>query len=551
MNSTELYSLDPTYRIDISFSGTEDVKSRSEKIYNSIKDDVFIMRLRQLTWDALQDQLLETERKPTTEEIAGKIRGVLDNTGFKEVISNTTLKIYERSSALFTHRSQYDKSSFKARRASDEQVESIREVRINWETGINEELQTIASETKNPFSSLRPEGIPNPLLEQHATPPSERENIRFLFDSGDLLETAASIKSTNMSTSSLSRSIGLIKISLAVPTLQDLIQRFAELGPSYSHFGLDDLSLRAGSAFCYARHEEADMIIAGRGGGTLGARNYLKRGTPPSLRGKLWRIALGLTPTACPEEIQTFEGLKRSCDRISLLTDELYVMDVFSVTDDTSYFVFEEELRLAALAFSRDDWILQNCEYEIHKPLMSEDTASGQVFACPPSAVQPFLGLACYFAPLGYVYRDPVEWYSVIRLMYTRIWCRMNVLCSDSNTLLTVCKTFESLLASTNMQLLLHLNNIGVQPLKIVFSWLQLGFVGTLEVDQVLILWDRVIGFMDVTILACLAAAIFLFRAEPLMQCTKATDVTALLDEVSRLSVIPLLQMFLFDEDSF
>lgn len=551
MNAAELYSLDPSYRTDVLFCGTEDTKSRSEKIYNAIKDDVFTMRLRQLTWEALQDQLLESDRKVNSEEMSGKIRKVLEETGYKEVLTNAALKIYERSSALFTQRSQYDKSSLKARRSSDEQVESIRDIRINWESGINEELQTIASETKNPFSSLRPEGIPNPLLEQHATPPSERENIRFLFDSGDLLETAASIKSVNMNVSSLSRSMGLIKVSLVVPTLQELIQRYVELGPSYSQVGLDDLSQRAGSAFCYNRHEEADTIIAGKGGGALGARNYLKRGCPPSLRSKMWRIALGLAPTATQDEVQAFEALKRSCDRVSLLTDELYVMDVFSVTDDTSYFVFEDELRLAALAFSRDQWILQNCEYEIHKPLMSEDPAApGQMFACPPSGVQPFLGLAGYFAPLGYIYRDPVEWYSVIRLMYTRIWCRMNVLSSDSNTLLTVCKCFESLVASVNMRLLLHLNSIGVQPLKIVFSWLQLGFVGTLEVDQILILWDRVIGFMDVTILAVLAAAIFLFRAEPLMQCTKATEVEALLDEVSRLSVVPLLQMFLFDEES-
>jgi hypothetical protein len=30
--------------------------------------------------------------------------------------------------------------------------------------------------------------------------------------------------------------------------------------------------------------------------------------------------------------------------------------------------------------------------------------------------------------------------------------------------------------------------------LQIAFSWIQLGFVGLLEVDQLLLLWDRVIG---------------------------------------------------------
>lgn len=74
--------------------------------------------------------------------------------------------------------------------------------------------------------------------------------------------------------------------------------------------------------------------------------------------------------------------------------------------------------------------------------------------------------------------------------------------------------------------------------IQVAMPWMQLGFVGLLEVEEVLLLWDRVfgkrrviifvpcssntneIGFMDVSILSVMAAAIFLYRTVPLLQVT-------------------------------
>jgi hypothetical protein len=47
---------------------------------------------------------------------------------------------------------------------------------------------------------------------------------------------------------------------------------------------------------------------------------------------------------------------------------------------------------------------------------------------------------------------------------------------------------------------------------------MQLGFVGLLEVDQILHLWERLLGFMDPTLLAVTAVAIFMHRAEMLLR---------------------------------
>ena len=67
--------------------------------------------------------------------------------------------------------------------------------------------------------------------------------------------------------------------------------------------------------------------------------------------------------------------------------------------------------------------------------------------------------------------------------------------------------------------------------------------------DQILHLWDRVIGFMDTTILAVLAVAIFLSRSQPLLHCKNKDDALSILAEGSRLKVICLIQMVLFAEN--
>ena len=69
-----------------------------------------------------------------------------------------------------------------------------------------------------------------------------------------------------------------------------------------------------------------------------------------------------------------------------------------------------------------------------------------------------------------------------------------------------------------------------------------------LEMEQVLILWDRLLGYMDLNIFAVMAAAVFVHRSDALFQCSEAQEAAALLEEGSRLRTVPLLQTFLFSE---
>lgn len=267
-----------------------------------------------------------------------------------------------------------------------------------------------------------------------------------------------------------------------------------------------------------------------------------------------------------------------------------------SVADDHRFFPFGDVLKELVLCFSRDSL---ECVYDVHgsgggglsvsrgsvsrgggsdvgvvkDTVKSRGTASSSSSAsdsacsgskgdsavdmrtADPSSpsptpsgctVQPFLGLANYTAPLCYLYTDKAALYSMSSQLWSKLWCKLNVISGDKGSLLHVCKTFENLLATLNPKLFFHLLSLNIQPLRVAFSWLQLSFISFFEIDQLLILWDRVIGFADLTLFSLLAVAIFISRSEVLLNCSKPEKILLILNEGSGLKVIPLLQMILF-----
>jgi hypothetical protein len=75
----------------------------------------------------------------------------------------------------------------------------------------------------------------------------------------------------------------------------------------------------------------------------------------------------------------------------------------------------------------------------------------------------------------------------------------------------------EALLWQTTPVLVRHLAAMDVNAAQIGFSWCYSGFVSLLPPTQVLMLWDRLLGYMDLTLLPILAVSIFMFRSETLL----------------------------------
>ncbi|CAB4027197.1 TBC1 domain family member 19, partial [Paramuricea clavata] len=73
--------------------------------------------------------------------------------------------------------------------------------------------------------------------------------------------------------------------------------------------------------------------------------------------------------------------------------------------------------------------------------------------------------------------------------------------------------------------------------LKTAFNWIFYAFSGYLESEQVLILWDRVLGYNSLEILAVLAHSIFAFRGKNLLGVTSAQGAEAVLNDITDIKV--------------
>lgn len=59
-----------------------------------------------------------------------------------------------------------------------------------------------------------------------------------------------------------------------------------------------------------------------------------------------------------------------------------------------------------------------------------------------------------------------------------------------------------------------HLRGLGCPPLHLALPWIMTAFAGHLAVGEVLLLWDRIIGFDSLLPLPLLAVAVLAFRRQ-------------------------------------
>lgn len=59
-------------------------------------------------------------------------------------------------------------------------------------------------------------------------------------------------------------------------------------------------------------------------------------------------------------------------------------------------------------------------------------------------------------------------------------------------------------------------------------------------------MYDRILGFESLEILPIMAASIFVFRANLILNCQNADEYDELFVDLSMVKVVPLLQHFLF-----
>jgi hypothetical protein len=75
--------------------------------------------------------------------------------------------------------------------------------------------------------------------------------------------------------------------------------------------------------------------------------------------------------------------------------------------------------------------------------------------------------------------------------------------------------------------------------------WMVQAFSGFLIPDQLLFLWDLILGFDSMLLLPLLAASVFSLRRENLHRIVSQDSAETILSDLSTIQVVPLLQMAL------
>ncbi|XP_073430814.1 TBC1 domain family member 19 isoform X2 [Dendrobates tinctorius] len=434
----------------------------------------------------------------------------------------------------------------------------MRRAQASWEKRILKSLNSMCTELNIPLARKRPAAEQKELLNkwnEMGTDEPDLSLFRPVYAPKDFLEVLINLRNPNYNSGEQPSSrthLGLIQVPLKIKDIPELREFFSELSLNTGQLGVDDSTPVPPELFENEHFQLGRKVLAEHD--SAAAQQYVRQGCPTALRADLWALLLNISDQ--PEDILYYEQLKSNVIQHDLLSDSLIYKDVkLTASNDDYYFVFEDYLYQVLLCFSRDTSVLEHFAYNSASPPKSyiRGKLGLEEFAVfyPPNGVIPFHGFSMYVAPLCFLYHEPAKLYQVFREMYMRYFFRLHSISSHISGIMPLCLLFETLLQAHLPQLFYHLREIGAQPyvafvLRISFKWMVRGFSGYLATDQLLLLWDRILGYNSLEILAVLAAAVFAFRAMNLMEVTSLAAAEAVLADISTLKVMPLLQIFLF-----
>ena len=93
-----------------------------------------------------------------------------------------------------------------------------------------------------------------------------------------------------------------------------------------------------------------------------------------------------------------------------------------------------------------------------------------------------------------------------------------------------------------------HLQKLGCPLLELGLPWIVNACVGHLDVEQVLLLWDRIVGFDSLLPLPLLAVAVICCRRHMILKTETKSELLILMDDLSQLNAVALLQGILFGQ---
>ncbi|XP_073995984.1 TBC1 domain family member 19 isoform X2 [Rhodnius prolixus] len=434
-----------------------------------------------------------------------------------------------------------------------EPIAYLKKAQVQWEKRIHKSLNSMAAELKVALSQVRSSDDKEEIMEKWnelSVYDIDLSHYRPVYAPKDFLEVLLWIRSSNYRPIHPPEpSWDFLHLPLKVKTLNDLKSQYLELGRGELHLGVNPSARPIGSNYPTLSAERAafgqKVITINHAPVT---QEFLKKGSPRSLRAKLWAQVLGAE--VGPTEEKYYKNLKCLVLQYDLMVDKLIIKDVqLTASNDHQYFVFEDLLYQVMLCFTRDWEILSVFKHSSATPLYG--TLKGKVpnventVVYPPSGVIPFHGFTMYATPICYLYDDPIQLYFVFRAFYMRYWFRLHEVSSHEQGVLTLCLTFERLLHKHEFVLWEHLKKNSIQPVRLAFKWIMRAFSGHLPPEQVLFLWDLILAYDSLEILPLLALSIVSLRRESLLTVDTLQNCEAVLADLCSISVVPLIQMAL------
>ena len=435
-----------------------------------------------------------------------------------------------------------------------EEVDYLIEAQSKWEGQLIKSINTIAGDLGKPLATPRSEQDSASFKRRWkalGTEMTEDANYKPIFSPKDFFTYMCKVRNSNYKEYVMGHetrgTLGHIKIPLATMDIKELQTLFSDLSLDKTHIGVEP----ADNANTNPIEEQVMLLLsAAKSSGLVPvALRACRFGVSPSQRCKLWPLALDID-TRSRKEQNAFSNLEKDVLRNGFVLDQILVNDVkCNSANDDNYFVFEDPTLQVLLCAARDHRMMSMYAGSPASPLkcVNKLRDGGQeVVAYPPSGLIPMYGVSYFVAPLCYIFSHPWEINATFRALYTRYFYKLTLLSTDTDSILSLSKHFEMLLLEKHPTLFLHLIQCGIQPLKFAFRWITSGFAGYLEAEQVLLLWDRIIGFESLLLLSVAAAAVFEFRRGNLLQVQRSEEVEAVLYNLTHIPVIPIIQQFLF-----
>ncbi|XP_050454907.1 TBC1 domain family member 19 [Cataglyphis hispanica] len=517
-----------------------------DKTARKLTDDMQIMA----NYKALYNEIQRIVTLPIVDkdDFKNSLVTALKNNGLETEIRNTVFH-WTRS-----------RGSLHSRSVSHIQVADLsylKKTQIQWERRIQKSLNSTCNELNIPLARVRLIADRDELAEKWnelSTYDIDLSQYRPLYAPKDFLDVLFSIRDPSFKKQPDELNWDFSHIQISVKTLAQLRRMYSGLAQGMPLLGVNpDMPATENFPNLEAERTHIGEKVLNSNHAPI-AQEFLKRGSPRALRGRLWSLVLG--SVIKDNDIEYYEELKNMVLQYDIVVDKLIIMDVqLTARNDDQYFVFEDVLYKTMLCFSRDSEILAPVTTDrsaggqvIHAVLQGKPATLENTLVFPPSGVIPFHGFTMYATPFCYLYDNPYAMYYTFRAFYLRYWFRLHTVSSHEQGIVALCLLFERLLQCHEPQLWIHFKNLHIQPIRIVFKWLMRGFSGHLPPEQLLYLWDLILGYDSLEIIPLLAVTILSFRKENLLQVNTQQNIEAVLADLSSLKVMPLLQLALLRE---